>query len=140
MFGPHALLPRSARLVSRITATKFIPRLTARWDALSSTRWRAMQLRRLIYLRLRRYFRHRSEPDRHLQEKPIHHCHSRLGGTRCPQRVGKKPLRLRRPIILRLRRCHLPPAAFIWSARRGETIPLKTRNSRVASRVPGYFF
>src|SRR4029077_4128155 len=39
MFGPHALLPRSARLVSRITATKFIPRLTARWNALSSTRW-----------------------------------------------------------------------------------------------------
>src|SRR5258705_6254746 len=72
MFGPHALLPRSARLVSRITATKFIPRLTARWDALPSTRSRAMQLRRLIYLRLRRYFRHRSEPDWHFQEKPIH--------------------------------------------------------------------
>jgi hypothetical protein len=33
-----------------------------------------------------------------------------------------------------------PPTAHIWSARRGETIPLKTRNSRVASRVPGYFF
>jgi hypothetical protein len=33
-----------------------------------------------------------------------------------------------------------PPTAYIWSARRGETIPLKTRNSRVASRVPGYFF
>jgi hypothetical protein len=59
-------------LVSRITATKFIPRLTARWNALSSTRWRAMQLRRLIYLRLRRYIRHRSEPDWHFQEKPIH--------------------------------------------------------------------
>src|SRR4029077_1215599 len=72
MFGPNALLPRSARLVSRITATKFIPRLTARWNALSSTRWRAMQLRRLIYLRLRRYFRHRSEPDWHFREKPIH--------------------------------------------------------------------
>jgi hypothetical protein len=72
MFGPHALLPRSPSLVSRITATKFIPRLTARWNALSSTRWRAMQLRRLIYLRLRRYFRHRSEPDWHFQEKPIH--------------------------------------------------------------------
>jgi hypothetical protein len=62
-------------LVSRITATKFIPRPTARWNGRrgdSSTRWRAMPLRHLIYLRLRRYFRHRSEPDWHFQEKPIH--------------------------------------------------------------------
>jgi hypothetical protein len=33
-----------------------------------------------------------------------------------------------------------PPTAYIWSAHRSETILLKTRNSRVASRVPGYFF
>jgi hypothetical protein len=31
------------------------------------------------------------------------------------------------------------PYGDIWSARRGETILLKARNSRVASRVPDYF-
>jgi hypothetical protein len=41
----------------------------------------------------------------------MHPWRSRPGGTRCPQRVGKKPLRLRRPIILRLRRCHLPSSS-----------------------------
>src|SRR5438046_1078627 len=56
------------------------------------------------FLRLRRSIRHRSEPDWHFQEKPIHLCakvdgrrgdpsthwQGPKGGTRCPQRIGKQ--------------------------------------------------
>ena len=147
MFGPHAPLPRSPSLVSRITATKFIPRLTASWNGRrgdSSTRWRAMQLRRLIYLRLRRFIRHRCEPDWHFfgRSRSIWaYRWNALSSTRWEMTAALPPY-ICAP-------CDLsaivfgeadPPTAHIWSARRGETILLKTRNSRVASRVPGYFF
>ena len=33
-----------------------------------------------------------------------------------------------------------PSRTGIWRTRHGDTMLLKTRNSRVASRVPGYFF
>jgi len=88
------------RLGSRITATKFIPRLTARWNGRrgdSLTRWEITAA------------------------LPPYIC---------------APCNLSAIVFGEAD----PPTAYIWSARRGETILLKTRNSRVASRVPGYFF